>query len=606
MSSAPDPGATATPRGAWLALALVLLGAFALRTVGLDYLLPHLPEPDAYVTVQTDYFQGSYEEEKPFRHFFYYPLFLARVLLVVPGPVWNEGLGTAAPLEEHLAQAGDPFLRARRLVAFLAWGLIPATWWLARRFLGSWTATLAAAWVATASLHLLFSAQGRPHGAASTLTILAVVCALGLRARPTAWRYLLTGAVAALATCTLQNGAAAWLALAAAHLLRERGVQATSRKRELGRLGLAALPLALFVPLFYPLGLEKLPDTEEIPTAFDRVDLEGSVLTYGGHRIDLANFDGSGTRTIASTLWWHDPALAVMALVGLAAWILGRRRAGAKKSGREQRELFVVLAHALPYAFVICLYARSWDRYALPLYPYLACLAALGSARLGAWVTRFFPAPAAKRVALASIALAPLALPAWAAGHRARLRATPDTIEALAEWMRANVKPGERVAMFTHRLPLPLFYEERALEASHQLNDKLRVRWLDYQAHLPAEPRAEERFEIYHLETYGAFRQKKASPAAVVKVLDELGADYVVLEGTHRIHALPSMRVATETIAQRGELVARFLPRPGIFPDRSFRDYQDEPHALSRTLAAKRMGPVMEVYRWPHADESGR
>ena len=64
-----------------LPFALVCAAVLWMRTRHLDYLLPHLPEPDRYAVEQVHHLRAraAGSEEAPRFHFYFYPMLLARL-----------------------------------------------------------------------------------------------------------------------------------------------------------------------------------------------------------------------------------------------------------------------------------------------------------------------------------------------------------------------------------------------------------------------------------------------------------------------------------------------------------------------------------------------
>jgi len=588
-----------------LAGLLLLCAALVwLRTRHLDYLLPHQPEPDHYAVAQVEHLRAraAGSQEAPPFYFYFYPMLLARLQLALPEP---PPPARPAPGEDalaaHLRAAGAPIERSRAIVAVLSVLAVPGTYLVARAFVGPWVALLAAAFTGASFLHLSFSAQARPHGMACAWSALAIAAALALRRRPTPASYALAGVAGMLAVCSLQNGSAVLLALVAAHVLRDR-------QRERGGWPKLLAPVAIVaagVLTLYPFVVERAPaGTTQSYTA---LRVEDGVLKYGGHEIPLELFHGQGFARMARFLAWNEPWLLWAGGVGLVvlfgSWIRRPRALPAERL----RDAAVVLAHALPYAFMLGLYKKTFDRYLLPLLPVLALVAALGVAGAIELVAR--PLARWRRTRpLVAVALAGLVL-AWPARldwRLVRLRGVPDTQEVTAAWLREHIAPGELVATGPG-VVLPLVYERSLLPGPTP--GRRDDAWLEYQHRwgeswdpagalrvldpFHATPRAEQ----------DALRSKLAEPEGALAWLDELGADWFVLEVSERPrHTLgdPSPKGAfanlRKALAARGKRELRARPFRGLEVD-VYRDYQDQEQALERLAHRERFGPEMEVWR---------
>ena len=594
------------PSGRWAVAGLLLLCAALLwlRTRNLDYLLPHQPEPDHYAVAQVEHLRaraaGS-REAPPFT-FYFYPMLLARLQLALPEP---PPPARPAPGEDaltaHLRAAGAPIERSRTIVALLSVLAVPGTFLVARAFVGPWVALLAAAFSGASFLHLVFSGQARPHGMACAWSALAIAAALALRRRPTPATYALAGLAAMLAVCSLQNGSAVLLALVAAHLLRDR-------QRERGGWPKLLAPVAIVsagVLYLYPFLVERAP--EGTTQSYTALRIEDGILKYGGHEIPLELFRGQGFGRMARFLAWNEPWLlgagGVGLLVVLGSWV---RRRGALPAGR-MRDAAVVLAHALPYAFMLGLYKKTFDRYLLPLLPVLSLVSAVGVAALIELLARPLARWRLARPLCAAVAAAlALAWPARVDWRLMRLRGLPDTQEVTAAWLREHVAPRELVVTGPG-VVLPLFYERSLLSGpTPERRDDL---WLDYQRvwgetwDAAGALRVHDPFHVTPREEQDALLARLGDPEGALAWLDQLGADWFVLEVSERPrHTLggPSPKGGfanlRKALVARGKRVLRVRPFRELEVD-IYRDYQDQEQALERLAHRERFGPEMEVWK---------
>ena len=121
-----------------------------------------------------------------------------------------------ASAAEHLRYASKDYVDARITAALLSALIVPATFFLARRFTEPRFALLAAALVAGSLLGTVFGRQARPHAPAAALVACAVLTHLRLLERPSLAAWIAVGAVTALAIGTLQSAVALAFPLAAA------------------------------------------------------------------------------------------------------------------------------------------------------------------------------------------------------------------------------------------------------------------------------------------------------------------------------------------------------------------------------------------------------
>ncbi len=560
--------------GLWLA-------ALVLRLVGIGYLLPYMPEPDDVYAMQPAMLRGEFWHPD----YASYPLMVGKLLNA--WPAGEAKFDASSHLDVHLERASSDALHARLLVACIASLAVPATWWLARNFLGAFASGIAALFVATSLMHVNFSQQGRPHAALAAMTTLALVAALRA-ARTDRKRDLVAASIAAaLALGFLHSGLAAFLPIAA--VLAFRGRPKTRGDWLRWAIPCVALGLALleFYPYFFGGELahwSKLSDGK---------------VQLGGHYIRFAKFDGGGFKALALGLWRFDPVLAIASTVGAALAIASTVRLAAERTPiwRELlRRTAIVASFALPYAAVFGVFDGSLERFVLPLAPILALFAALG-------VERAFDALAAssirfgRRLAIAFVALV-FALPSYASIRLVSLRASPDTVQLLAERIRAN--PELRASPIwlqpNAELPLPCSLDALGIWRRAPL-DFSRMFWMRRQ--IATRRELEPAFRFAPLPNYDRpfWRGLGANPYRAIGSLRRgWVACFSNVEDIHQ-EALDRLRAALDDVGRR-ELSIDAI-------DDAHRDaaggegsllYQNA-HFLAAVLAADRVGPKVELFR---------
>jgi hypothetical protein len=572
-----NAGGGSEPRGrraALLGIAALTLVALALRLGGIDFGQPVALEQDCKIPLQVERLESGdpHPEEDP--EFRWYPLLVAR--LAALGPTRAEA-PPGAPLERQLAAAARPHVTVRTTVALLAVLAVPGTFLLARAFLSPAWSLVAAAWVAFSLLGQSFAQQSRPHAPAASLFLLAVLAALRLRRRPSWGSYLLAGVATALALGTLQSAVLLAPALAAAHLEREGPRRILDPK-----LALVLVPIALAVPAFYP---------------FLQMGSGGNVLELGGHLIFLEQFNGRGFAALARALASYEPMLLALAAFGALALAFPGGRDRSQRSGARRADLAVALAFALPYVAVFGLYERTYERFALPLVPYLACLAAYALARLA---ERIPVSPARRPLAAALLALLALALPGYACVRLAWIRSRPHTSEHAARWIAEHVDPRDAVLLFPPTLDLPIFRAPEGLVSAGRNAAELRhLPWARYQTLHPERPDDARVWRLRWMPLEAGLERIAADPEGW---LAGLGGDWAVIEvfAGNRVH--PSGTRIREALRRRATRVARFSPDGRDDYSEHPLGYQDEtsvppPHFLRRVLQARGTGPVIEIYR---------
>jgi hypothetical protein len=582
----------ARERSTWMLLAALTLAGAVLRFAGIGRLLPHLREPDAFIVYELQSIRGDPALVEGQNFHDRYPLLLARALSLLPYPEVPARASGAEAERVHLDACARPFLVVRTAVALIACLLVPLTFFLARRFLGPGAALLAAFFIATSLLHLLYSGEARPHAAHATLALAAVLVALRASERPSFARVACALVMAVLAVACLQTGLFVLPPLALALFLAERG---GARQHNGIRIALAlAVPLAaaaIGVVGFYP----TLPyiDAQGIHTA----SAEG-----GGHSVPFGYLNALGAWRGALQLWMHDPLLAILALCGGilgAAWLFRER---GRVDVARRRELAIVAAYALPYALVVSLNGEVYDRFLMPLLPYFACLAGGAVPWLVARVRAELASARARALAGAAVIVACTAWPAYAAVQFARVACAPDTIEQAAEFLRRNARAESGagradVILTSPSITPPLLYTS-ASARSDAVEPSGRVTpWIKYQSLLPPLAGDTARYDVRAVPTAIALKSHDDEIALARKLLDEVAPDWVVLEVSKKMKNLPMMRSLMRAVEERGDVAFKSRGAAPAVLSLGTIDYQDIEDLALRIVETGAFGPPVVVYR---------
>lgn len=564
----------------WIVLALLVALATGLRFHGIDRLLPHRFEPDAFVVYMAEDLRDEPGRVRTQEFAERYPTLLARTAALVPKAPIPLGLPPEAAERAHLARAGQTFHDVRVLIALLSIALVPLTFLLARRFSSPASALVAAFFVATSLLHLFFSDQARPHGAYATLAIGTVILAVHARAQRSFLLLLAAGVCAGLSLGVLQTGLFVLPPIVIAAALGE-GSRASRAVR-----AFVAVAVAFAVAYSF---------NDFLPV----IDSNGITMSgKGGHAVRMSEFNGGGFAITWRSLWGQDPVVAVLGLLGLV-WLAAEWWRTRPLATERRADLLVVLAHAAPYTLVLVVNEHISERYFLPLLPGLACAAAFVLARvatpLGKLRTRG-GALALHALLFAAVAWLPLAN----ALRYAHLAAAPDTYEHTAAWIRENVPASDKVVVIASG-PLPLLHARDALD--HDLADFAGQSqpWFTYQGMLPDAELARG----HELFTYPAVRpaefvgDETAELAEARRYLADARPRWVVVEESRFMRSVGWSRSFVRAARERGALEfwvraetdddVREVPHP----------YQNAHYLAFRMREMERWGPRFEVYRWP-------
>jgi hypothetical protein len=285
-------------------------------------------------------------------------------------------------------------------------------------------------------------------------------------------------------------------------------------------------------------------------------------------------------------MWSFEPALLALLVVAAVAWLVRRARGVRIDDPELRRDAWVVLVFVVPYALVLALYERTYERFAIPLVPFAAVAAAYAVERVHGVV----------KVPRIVLALVVLALPIAATWSLASIRAAPHTSTRAAEWLEQNAAPSDDVAL-TPGVDLPLAREPRGFASwMGPIEDQFTWPWSRYQARL-AGGRAPP--PLWNLRWWRprplAMAQDPASYVA------EQGGALVVLEvfAENRVH--PGATKVREHLRRTARLLTRISPDGDPDACEHPLGYQEEtsvapPHFTARVLGARGTGPVLEIY----------
>lgn len=554
-------------------VALVLFALIA-RLAGIGYSLPHEAHPDERVwTSQVARARGATDPlTVNFARF--YPDLVPRICALATSRVEPPANGTS---DEHRHAASLEVLRLRTLGMLLSLLAIPAVYRIARTALSRRASVFAAALAASSVMVQWYSQQARPHAAAGAFVAIALLLMIRARHKPTLPRWIAAGLACAAALSTLQSAAALVPAFVVAAFLAE-----AEPKRGLWRwIGPAVGVLMMLVALSFQPALGPA-STAPADTGGDGA---GSELDFFGHRVSFSYLDGSGFAVLAQRAFEIDPLIFALVAVGIVLLIVQRPRE--LTLGPRARDMRVLLAHAIPYALVIGLYANSFDRFLIPLVPVATMVAAGGV--LG-WE------PVARR-STTMIAAVILVLQFAYAARLSWWRASDDTVEQAARWIEENVKPTDGTIVTLPYIDVPVLRTSSALKADSW------QRWQGpnvWQRYLETVPPADLDARGYDLSAVPLPKEeldRKAVLAVPGPFIAQITARYVI---TARVPDDPLATVLRAELAGRATLVARMSP---------WRDDSNEPLVpwtgrrtaptrmwLTTLLRARSPGQIVEIW----------
>ena len=344
-----------------IALALILVGGFALRVWNIDYGLPFVYSIDegshftsrAVEMFWQDLDPGYYQNPATYTYLVY------ALLRVMYGPL---GFAFSLPFgnvtDQFDKNPTEIWIAARVLAAALCMGGVAATYWAARRLWGIREGLVAAALLAFAFLPVAYSRVAVTDVGALIGVALSMGFAVRAYERGAVRWFLLAGGAAGLAVSFKYTAGLALLPVVIAALARVR----VDGWRALGGLVVAALLAAVVFVVLNPYLFTSfdawwsdLRDQAEVARDQPKPGQESGGVSY----------------YLDSLTWGLGWAAAIAALVGA---ILELRR-------NLVRGLMLV---AVPLALFVYLSAQSryFGRWLLPAYPALAMLAAVAIAQV--------------------------------------------------------------------------------------------------------------------------------------------------------------------------------------------------------------------------------
>ena len=405
-------------------------------------------------------------------------------------------------------------------------------WRLANSLFGRAEAFAAAAMLAVDPVHITYSQIIRSDMMACFFMLMCMNSALRI-ARAGRWRdYVWASLWLGLAIATKWPFGLSGLAVAGAVALRLRD-HPEERRAALNRFGLCMAMALVCLFLVSPYLL--------IDHATVWRDVTGEARTQ--HL-------GATGGTPLENAWWYvrGPLLAGVGAIGML-WLIG----GIVLSARRREVLAIVAPLTAVFFLLICSQHLVWERWALPLMPLAALLAAPVVIALCRWCLRRLPLLPAI-AAVVALLLGTLLPPAVAALTQANER-TNDTRQRASRWAVAHVPPGSKV-----------FVEQFAF-------DLLRYPWhllfplgdagcVDARAGLVGEisyaPIGAARGDRSIVD-YGTVAPERR---------DTCRADYAIISQYDRYRveksAFPRAYAAYRSLMAEGQEVAVFAPIPGI------------------------------------------
>lgn len=551
---------------------LILALAFALRIWGIQFGLPNVwCRPDEGVLVSKAMAMGTGDMNP---HHFLYPSLSYYFLAALYGAYFVVGrvtglFGSVSDFEQaYFVDASSFYLLGRIVVALLGAASVLAVHRIASRIESARAGLVAAFFLAIAFLHVRDSHFLTVDVPSTFLALISCAWLLTYLANSTLRSLLFCATFLGLATSTKYNIAlfgfwpllAPWLARA-----RPRGRYGRGRHSLLAAvvMGTAFVAASPFIAL-------------DFSTFWRDLSYQRSHF-HEGHGIDLGNdWTYHLTFTLFHGLGW--PLLA-MALIGCA--ILGIRR----------RPADVLLLAAILVYFAAASSGNEFVRYLVPLVPLLAIASGVAVDRLTASWGSLRTSVLVSLVALPSL---------WSVVCSNRLLTIPDTRLAAADWIRARVPSGSRLAIEGDHFGYPQVHRSREWLAEvledyiADGRDGRRVSRMLELDRYPPEPN----YYVLELHRPGDPPLRSERAEYSVSMLREERVEWVVVQDHPLIYSRGDATFR-ETLAREGRLEAEFhgLSAGDPVPVYDPLDAYYVPYA--RFGAVRAPGPDILVYSLP-------
>lgn len=420
-----DPTLPPRNRSRWTeraAILLILLAAAVIRIHGVAFGLPSLNDPDEPLFMMTalDMLRSGNPNPGWFGHpatLTFYAIVLVMVAVAGIGILTGRFADTDAFVAAAYADPSILFLPAR--LFFVACGVLCVwlTWRLGRRIGGARVGLIAAALLAVNSVHVAYSQLIRTDVQMSIFVLLATLASLNILERGRVRDHIAAGAFIGLGVATKWPAALIMVSPLTAALVR--GIPLGRWLRPLVLLGAAATVTLFTVSPFLLL---------DHATVLQNLTGEARPMHPGA----------TGGGFLANLAWYlRGPLLHSLGHAGVIA-----AAAGIVLGLRDRRVRLAIMPGVAAFAIMISAQSLVWERWIVPLLPFLALAIAAAVCALGDQLRARFRRPV---TGFELVATALLLVPMAAATRTSQAERTTDTRQVAAEWIETNAPRGGTV-----------------------------------------------------------------------------------------------------------------------------------------------------------------
>ena len=419
-----DPNLPPRNRDRWTeraAILVILLAAAALRVQGVAFGLPALNDPDEPLFMMTalDMLRSGDPNPGWFGHpatLTFYAIALVMVVVALAGIASGRFADTDAFVAAAYADPSVLFLSARLFFVVCGVLCVWLTFRLGKRLGGPRVGLAAAALLAVNSVHVAYSQLIRTDVQATVFILLAALAAVDILERGRGRDHVLAGIFLGLGVATKWPAALFALGPLAAALTSGRGWGRVCNPAIVG----AAAAAALFVA-----------------SPFLLFDYTTVIQNLAGEARP-AHPGATGGGFLANLGWYlRGPLLGSFGAAGLAAVATG-----CVLALRDRRARIAILPGAVAFMLVTCAQSLVWERWIVPLLPFLALAAGAAICFLGSWLrTRLGRSLRCFEFVATALLLTPMAVVTFAM----KAERAGDTRQAATDWIRANAPRGSTI-----------------------------------------------------------------------------------------------------------------------------------------------------------------
>lgn len=422
-----------------LILLLIFTLGLSLRLYGINFGLPNLYDFDEIIFVDRAYYMLGNQDLNP-RWFgapastIIYMLVLVYALIFAVGTITGYFSSPSEFKELYLADPTIFYLSGRLITALFGVAIIVLVYRIGRKLFNSTVGLVGAALIAFSPLYIYLSKLIRMDIQMTFLILLSLWFCLQLLDNPKLHNYILAGLFLGFAITTKYPAIIFTFTIILAHFM----TRLESGKSHL-KLAVSALSCVLGTFISSPFLFF------DIQSAWQDVIYESRSEHLGS----------TGQGFFSDLIWyWREPILSNFTIIGVVLSLLGLSFAVACK----RKKIFVFISFPILFLVFITSLSLRWDRWIVPIFPFLALLIGYAIYCLCDWVEKRFSSRISQFAGLALLGMILLPL-VNISFLESREMSGVDTRTLAGEWMLENIPPKSAVLveLYTPQLPKDSF-----------------------------------------------------------------------------------------------------------------------------------------------------